>query len=62
MADAYVNMTTERPFATALSRDEALAEMEKLSGTEFDGLLVRILGRQLKAEKTSAPLIDRRGK
>jgi len=62
VADAYVNMTTERPFATALSRDEALAEMEKLSGTEFDGLLVRILGRQLKAEKTSAPLIDRRGK
>ena len=28
----------------------------------LDGLLVRILGRQLKAEKTSAPLIDRRGK
>jgi HD-GYP domain-containing protein (c-di-GMP phosphodiesterase class II) len=33
--------------------DEALAELEKLSGTRYDGMLVRILLRQLRAEKTT---------
>ena len=52
VADSYVNMTTERSFAPAKSTDQALAELEKLSGIQFDGMLVRILARELK----SAPL------
>jgi HD-GYP domain-containing protein (c-di-GMP phosphodiesterase class II) len=52
VAEAYVNMTTERPFASARSSEQAIAEMEKCSGTQFDGLLVRLLSRQLKAEKS----------
>jgi diguanylate cyclase (GGDEF)-like protein len=52
IADAYVNMTTERSFAPAKSTEQALAEMEKLSGTRYDGMLVRILIRELKGEKT----------
>jgi HD-GYP domain-containing protein (c-di-GMP phosphodiesterase class II) len=52
IADAYVNMTTERSFAPAKSSEQALAEMEKLSGTRYDGMLVRILIRELKGEKT----------
>ena len=51
IADAYSNMTTERSFAPGKTSDQALAELEKLSGTRYDGMLVRILTRQLKAEK-----------
>jgi HD-GYP domain-containing protein (c-di-GMP phosphodiesterase class II) len=53
LADAFVEMTSERPFASAKSVDEALAELEKLSGTRYDGMLVRVLIRQLRAEKTT---------
>ena len=52
IADAYVNMTTERSFAPSKTSDQALNELEELSGTRYDGMLVRILNRQLKAEKT----------
>ncbi len=53
VADAYVNMTTERPFAAARTAEAAMAELEALSGTQFDGMIVRILARQLKAEKAT---------
>jgi len=48
VAEAYVNMTQDRPYATTRSSAEALAEMERLSGAQFDGLLVRILMKQVK--------------
>jgi diguanylate cyclase (GGDEF)-like protein len=51
LADAFVNMTSERTFATAKTTDQALAEIEKLSGTRYDGMLVRVLLRQLKTGK-----------
>ena len=54
LADAYVNMTSDRSFATAKTSDQALAELEKLSGIRYDGMLVRLLIRQLKAEKASS--------
>jgi HD-GYP domain-containing protein (c-di-GMP phosphodiesterase class II) len=51
LADAFVNMTTERSFAPAKTTEQAIAEIEKLSGTRYDGMLVRILMRQLKTGK-----------
>lgn len=51
VADAYVNMTTDRSFSPAKTSDQALAELEKLSGVRFDGMLVRLLIRQLKTER-----------
>ena len=48
VAEAYVNMTVDRPYAATRSSEEALAEMERLSGSQFDGLLVRILMKQVK--------------
>src|SRR5262249_40837710 len=54
LADAYVNMTTDRSFAPAKTSDQALVELEKLSGIRYDGMLVRLLIRQLKAEKASS--------
>jgi diguanylate cyclase (GGDEF)-like protein len=53
IADAYVNMTTERSFAPAKTSEQALAELEKLSGTRYDGMLVRLLVRELQGEKAS---------
>ncbi len=50
IADAYVNMTTDRAFASGKSSEQTLAEMEKLSGIRYDGMLVRILHRELKSE------------
>jgi response regulator RpfG family c-di-GMP phosphodiesterase len=48
VAESYVNMTMDRPYAPTRTSAEALAEMERLSGIQFDGLLVRILIKQLK--------------
>jgi diguanylate cyclase (GGDEF)-like protein len=54
IADAYVNMTSDRSFASAKSSGQALAELERLSGIRYDGMLVRVLLRQLKTERASS--------
>ena len=54
VADAYVNMTSERSFAPPKSHEQAVTELEKLSGTRFDGMIVRLFARQLKLEKASS--------
>jgi HD-GYP domain-containing protein (c-di-GMP phosphodiesterase class II) len=54
LADAYVNMTSERAFAAAKTTEQALAELEKMSGTRYDGMLVRVLIRQLKTGKAQS--------
>jgi diguanylate cyclase (GGDEF)-like protein len=51
VVDAYVNMTTDRPFAPARTAHEAMAELERNSGTQFDGMVVRLFLRQLKGEQ-----------
>ena len=56
IADAYANMTTDRSFAPAKTNDQALAELEKMSGSRYDGMLVRILRRELRIEKTPSGL------
>ena len=54
LADAYANMVTEQSFSAARTPDQALDELSKMSGTRFDGMLVRLLIRGLKAERTSS--------
>jgi HD-GYP domain-containing protein (c-di-GMP phosphodiesterase class II) len=49
-------MTAERSFAPAKNHEQALAELEHLSGVRYDGMLVRLLIRQLKAEKAPSNL------
>jgi HD-GYP domain-containing protein (c-di-GMP phosphodiesterase class II) len=51
--DAYVNMTTERSFSPAKTSDQALTELEKLSGIRYDGMLVRVFLHELKTEKAA---------
>jgi diguanylate cyclase (GGDEF)-like protein len=52
LTDAYANMVTEQSFAAARTPEQALDELAKMSGTRFDGMLVRLLLRGLKSERT----------
>ena len=54
VADAYANMITEQSFSAARTPDQALDELIKMSGTRFDGMLVRLLLRVLKSERASS--------
>jgi diguanylate cyclase (GGDEF)-like protein len=54
LADAYANMLTEHSIAAARTPDQALDELAKMSGTGFDGMLVRLLLRELKSERASS--------
>ena len=42
IVDAYDAMTSDRPYRRTLSHEEAVAEVERVSGTQFDPRLVRI--------------------
>jgi len=54
VADAYVNMMSDRSFAPAKTHEQAIAELGKVSGTRFDGMIVRVFTRLLKMEKSSS--------
>jgi diguanylate cyclase (GGDEF)-like protein len=54
LADAYSNMLTEQSIAAARTPEQALDELAKMSGTGFDGMLVRLLLRELKSERASS--------
>jgi diguanylate cyclase (GGDEF)-like protein len=51
LADAYANMLTEQSLAAARTPEQALDELSKMTGTGFDGMLVRLLLRELKSER-----------
>jgi HD-GYP domain-containing protein (c-di-GMP phosphodiesterase class II) len=53
VAEAYVNMTADRAYADGKTPVEAMLELERCSGTQFDGMIVRILIKQLKSERTA---------
>jgi diguanylate cyclase (GGDEF)-like protein len=55
VADAYANMVTEQSFSAARTPHQALDELANMSGTRYDGMLVRLLLRGLKAERTPSP-------
>jgi putative nucleotidyltransferase with HDIG domain len=42
VADAYEAMTASRPYQKARSREEAMAELERCAGTQFDPHLVSV--------------------
>ncbi len=50
VADAFGAMTTDRPYRKALSIKEALEELRKYSGTQFDPHLVKIFISILEEE------------
>jgi diguanylate cyclase (GGDEF)-like protein len=58
VADAFVNLTSDRSMAPGKTSEQALAELERSSGTKYDGMLVRILARELKSERSLPNLIN----
>ena len=54
LTDAYANMVTEQSISAARTPQQALDELEKMAGTRFDGMLVRLLLRGLKTERASS--------
>jgi len=49
VADAYVAMTSGRPYRAALTRSQAVCEMRRLAGTQFDPRVVSALIEILQA-------------
>lgn len=55
IADAFVAMTSARPYRPAMSRDEALEQIKAGSGTAFDPEFCRIFMTLHHPEQTEAP-------
>ncbi len=46
--DAYTAMTSARPYRAALSMDDAIAELERVAGTQFDPAVVSVLAAHVR--------------
>ncbi len=55
VADAYSAMITDRPYRAALGHKEAIAQLVKGSGTQFDPGIVRVFVECLSAEAEAVP-------
>jgi two-component system cell cycle response regulator len=51
ICDAYVAMTAPRPYREALPPDEALNELMRLAGNEFDPNVVRVVVAEVREEQ-----------
>jgi HD-GYP domain-containing protein (c-di-GMP phosphodiesterase class II) len=51
VADAYEAMTSDRPYRSALAQDDAIDELRRGAGTQFDA---RVVGALLAALGASA--------
>lgn len=53
VADSYDAMTTDRPYRKALTKEQAIAELERCSGTQFDPAIAILAARLLKEQEVS---------
>lgn len=51
VADSFVAMTSSRPYRPAMTAEEALAEMSRLAGTQYDPEVVRALTEILGGQR-----------
>jgi HD-GYP domain-containing protein (c-di-GMP phosphodiesterase class II) len=49
--NAFVAMTSDRPYRTTLPVEEALDELERCAGTQFDPTVVRVLVARVRDEQ-----------
>jgi diguanylate cyclase (GGDEF)-like protein/PAS domain S-box-containing protein/putative nucleotidyltransferase with HDIG domain len=56
IADAYDTMTTRRPYREPMSREEALGELRRCCGTQFDPILVGVFGEALRGAVWRGPV------
>jgi GGDEF domain-containing protein len=59
VCDAYSAMTSERPYARAVSEAEALAELRRNAGTQFSPAVVDAFLRAVAQEQVAAGLVQR---
>ena len=57
VADAFDAMTSERPYREAISEREALEELRRCAGTQFDPVVVEALAEELDFEDATRQLI-----
>jgi two-component system cell cycle response regulator len=57
-ADAYDAMVTEQPYQPARSREEALAELERCSGSQFDPAVVGALAEVIVQVERPRPAVE----
>jgi HD-GYP domain-containing protein (c-di-GMP phosphodiesterase class II) len=60
IADAYSAMTTDRPYRAAMTTEEALTEIERGAGTQFDPELAPIFVAEMLRQTGSQSEPDRR--
>ncbi len=53
VADAFDAMTSDRPYRRTMSRQEAIAELQRCSGTQFDPKIVEAAVRVFTAQETA---------
>ena len=59
IVDAYDVMTHDRPYRRAMAEDQALAELQKCAGTQFDPDLVSVFVRLIKRQpRTGRPAVS----
>ncbi|TML72082.1 MAG: diguanylate cyclase [Actinobacteria bacterium] len=58
VADAFDAMTSDRVYRASLSREEALAELERCSGTQFDPAIVDAFAEELELLAPEAPALE----
>ena len=51
IADSYEAMTSKRPYRSGLTNEQAIAELNRCSGTQFDPKIVQVFLKILKREK-----------
>jgi len=49
IADAFSAMTLDRPYRVGLSREQALEEIERHAGTQFDPKIARVFIEAIRA-------------
>jgi len=54
VADAFDAMTSDRPYRKALSAEEALSELERNAGTQFDPAVAEAFVRLWREHKIDA--------
>jgi putative nucleotidyltransferase with HDIG domain len=61
IADAFDAMTSARPYKNAYSRDDALRELTRYSGKQFDPRLVEVFHQVIRSQPVLAAQLSSRG-
>ena len=56
VAETFAHITVDRPYAPRRTSSQALTELESVSGTQFDGMVVRMFLRQMKGKAVRSGL------